>query len=248
MKWGVATLLLALAGCGAEPDAAGEPLLVMAAASLAEAMPEVIGEFESATGQEVTLVTGATGTLAAQIENGAPADLFFSADEETIRRLERSGAIRGGTARPYAEGRLVIIWREGTPAPTSLVSLSEGPYDVISIANPAVAPYGLAAQQALESAAVWESVEGVIVHAGNIGDAYRFVRTGNADAGIVALSLVDVDSEPHLAIDPALHDPIRQTAGIVERSTNPSADRFLEFVTGPEGQAILARHGFAAPR
>jgi len=243
----VVTLLLALVGCGAEPDADGEPLLVMAAASLNEAMPEVIEEFESATGQQVTLVTGATGTLAAQIESGAPADLFFSADEETIRRLEQSGHIRSGSALPYAEGRLVIVWREGAPAPTSLVSLSEGPYEVISIANPAVAPYGLAAQQALESAAVWESVEGVIVQAGNIGDAYRFVRTGNADAGIVALSLVDVDSEPYLAVDPTLHEPIRQTAGIVEHSTNPAAGRFLEFVTGPEGQAILARHGFASP-
>ena len=246
----VAAIAIGLTGCGGAPDAdeGDGPLLVLMAASLSEALPEVVERFEEETGQEVTLVPGATGTLAAQIENGAPADVFFSADESTVARLADAGRIRRETMRPYAEGRLAIVWREGIEPPASLVALSEGPYEVISIANPEVAPYGLAAQQALEGAAVWESVEGVIVRGGNVADAYQYVRTGNADAGIVALSVVDTDSEPYLLVDPTLHEPIRQVAGVVEGSTNPAAERFLDFVTGAEGQEILGRHGFAAPR
>jgi molybdate transport system substrate-binding protein len=250
LRIGTALAVLALAvGCRGDKGSSesGEPLMVMAAASLNRVMPELINRFEEKTGQQVTLVTGATGSLAAQLTNGAPADLFFSADEETVERLENEGLIRRGTVTPYAEGRLVLIWRDGAPPPASLVALSTGPYEVVAIANPEVAPYGVAALQALENSSVGESVEGVTVRANSVNDAYQFVRTGNADAGIVALSAIDPATEAHLMIDPSLYEPIRQAAGIVESSKNPSAARFLKFVTGEEGREILARYGFSAP-
>lgn len=216
----------------------------MAAASLNAAMPELIERFEAAEGSAVELVLASTGSLAAQIENGAPADLFFSADEETVERLSASGEIRSATVETYATGRLVLTWRSDLKRPDSLAAIGEAAYATIAIANPEHAPYGAAARQVIERVGMWEPLQERMVLGENVAQAYQFVRTGNADLAIVARSVLAPAATEYMAIDSALHLPIRQSAGILERSAHPAASEFLEFVMDREGQAILVENGF----
>lgn len=253
----IALVAVLLAGCadaeheeGRETvETVAQPLLVLAAASLSTAMPALVERFEQKTGMAVDLALGATGSLAAQIENGAPADLFFAADEETIERLVTSGSIRRTSVRTYVVGQLVLVWRDGVDRLASLQQLADSRYEVVAIANPEIAPYGAAAREALQQAGVWDAVEPRIVQGENITQTYQLVQTGNADVALVARSVVDTTRTELSLIDPSLHTPIRQAAGILERSDNPAAERFLEYVLSDEGQAILEAHGFGrAPR
>lgn len=243
-------LTLALTGCGRAVDKDGSPssprLLVLAAASLTEAMPALIAAFEAETGTPSDLVLSATGNLAAQIQNGAPADLFFSADVETVDRLVDSGTIDPTSVRTFAVGGIVLVWRTGAPPPGGLEEIVNERFEVIAIANPEIAPYGAAARAALQAIGVWNTIQPRIVQGENISQTYQFVRTGNADVAIVARSIADPEFGSWLPIDQALHEPVRQAAGVLERSTHPAAHDFLDFVVGPEGQAILQDHGFGA--
>lgn len=230
---------------GGRAPSSDEPLLVMANASMREAMAALIGRFEADSGTPVTLVLGATGNLSTQVENGAPADLFFSADEATIERLLRKGLIRESTAQVYALGRLVLVWRAGVEPPSSLNSLVQERYRVVAIANPEHAPYGFAAREALRTAGVLEAIEPRVVQGESVTQAYQFVRTGNADVALVARSVVEGDGK-FLPIADSLHPPLRQAAGVLERSRHPAAADFLAFVAGAEGQSILGEYGFSA--
>lgn len=251
LRLAIAALLLLAVGCGSA-EAHGtamprEPLLVMAASSLSTAMPALVDHFESVSGTEVDLVLSSSGNLAAQVENGAPADLFFSADEATVERLVSRGIISRPSVRTYALGELVIVWREGTSPPASLEALADPRYELIAIANPEIAPYGAAAREAL--AGVWDRVAPRIVQGESVAQTYRFVQTGNADVAIVARSVIDTAATPSTPVDAMLHPPVRHAAGVLERSTNPASGEFLAFVLSREGQAILARFGFGpAPR
>lgn len=242
--------LLLAAGCGgpdagdADPDA---PLLVMAAASLNRAMPDLTDQFRAASGTEIDVVLGATGSLAAQIEHGAPGDVFLSADEATVRRLAERGLVRAASVRPYAVGRLVVVWRPGVPRPASAAALEDPAYRTVAMANPEHAPYGAAAREALRALGIWEAVEPRIVLGENVAQAWQFVRTGNADAALVARSVVDPGATDHALVDGGLHEPVLQVAGVLARSGHPAAAVFLDFVTGPEGRTILAGHGFDEP-
>ena len=244
-----AAMLAALlaVGCAgpdsAEESSADEPMLVLAAASLGDAMPVLIDNFENATDVRIDLATGATGSLAAQIENGAPADLFFAADETTVERLVGSGAIRGTTVRSYATGELALVWRDDIVALMGPAELTDRRYEVIAIANPEIAPYGAAAREALIGLGSWTDLSSRIVQAENVAQAYQMVRTGNVDAAFVASSILD-SARPFLLIDSGLHTPIRQAAGILEDSVHPAAEAFLDFVLSDWGQALLVQHGF----
>lgn len=235
------------AGDGRAGDSAEErPLLVMAAASLAEAMPEIIRVFEQQTGVPVDMASGATSTLAAQIEHGAPADLFFAADEATIDRLVMGGSIRDASVRRYATGRLALVWREGSATPAQLADLMAPAYQVVAIANPEIAPYGAAAREALGRSGVWDALQPRIVLGENVTQTYQLVRTGNADAALVSRSVLDTANADFVDVDPALHDPIHHSAGIVATSEHSAAQPFLDYVLSPGGQAILATYGFGA--
>lgn len=243
--------LTACSGDGEEVGDATEepsaPLLVMAAASLNTAMPELIAQFEANTGIPADLVLGATGNLAAQIENGAPADLFFSADAATVERLRNSGAIRPESVVNYANGELVLVWREGIEPPQSLADLADPRFEAVAIANPEHAPYGAAAREALQGLRIWDEMEPRVVMAENVSQSYQLVGTGNADAGLVSRSVLPNPSAiEFLPVDPALHTPIRQAAGVLVRSTHPGAQRFLDFVTSVTGQTVLQEAGFRA--
>jgi molybdate transport system substrate-binding protein len=230
---------------------ANETLLVLAASDLQFALPELTAAYRASTGALVESVLGSSGNLAAQVRHGAPADLFFSADAAFVGRLAEEGRIDPHSPRTYARGRLVLVAAPGVTLPVRLEELGGPGIDVVAIAHPEHAPYGRAAREVLVTAELWGRLQPRLVLAESVAHAYQFVRTGNADVGIVALSLVEGTPDPGVEwylLDADLHSPLDQVAGIVADS--PRAERargFLRFVTSREGRDILARHGFELP-
>lgn len=252
---------LFLSACGGEAGSGGPPqreappseeggaLLVLAASDLVAALPELARLFEVRTGIRADLVLGSSGNLAAQIEQGAPADLYLSANSHFVDRLEGRGHLVPGTRRDYAMGRLALVSAPDRPLPDGLPDLARPGFQVIALANPEHAPYGTAAREALESAGIWDDLRPRLVYAENIAQATQFVRTGNADAGIVALGVILGDRDwPHRLVEAHRHDPLLQAAAVIRGTRREMAARaFLEFLVGPDGQAILARYGFEPP-
>ena len=246
----LASLLLLMSACSGGdtgPENGEGPLLVMAATSLGGAMAELIDRFESETGIPVDLALGATGSLAVQIEQGAPADIFISADRSTVDRLASRGMIRKESVRNFVLGELVVVWRAGVEAPVSVADLAAMRFETIVLANPEIAPYGAAARQTLQNSGVWDSLSGRIVLGEGVAQTYQLVRTGNADAGLVARSVLDSADSRQLAVDPDTHAPIIHAAGILTDADLGRAGQFLDFARGSEGQSVLARHGFRPP-
>jgi molybdate transport system substrate-binding protein len=246
---GVASRPAAQAGPAAAPV-----LNVAAAADLRYAFEEIGAAFERRTGTRVQLSLGSSGQLAAQVEQGAPFDLIFSADEEFVRRLAERGAVRSEAVQLYAIGRIVLWVRNASPLDVErgLGVLGDPRVRFVAIANPAHAPYGEAARRALVSGGMYERVRTKLVLGGNVSLALQLVQTGNADAGIVALSLAlapPVAAQGRYWLIPeARHAPIRQAAGVVARSSQPDRARsFLAFVNGTEGRPIMRRYGFYLP-
>jgi molybdate transport system substrate-binding protein len=239
-------LLLALAACTPTRSDSDGSILVFAASDLQPVLPELVRLFEARGGPGVVVVTGSSGNLAMQIRHGAPADLYLSANEALVDQLIELGAIDGASRTVYGVGRLALIGAAGSPPPAAIESLGAADYRVIVIANPDHAPYGLAAREALTATGTWDGVASRLVFAENIVQAYQFVASGSADAGIVALSLVlAAGDRPYTLIEDALHGPVRQTGGVIAaRPGAPAAHDFLRFIAGPEGQEVLARYGF----
>lgn len=227
---------------------------VAAAADSKFAMEELSKEFEIKTGTRIDITTGSSGNFFAQIESGAPFDLFFSADMEYPKKLEAAGFAELGTLYEYALGR-IAIW---TPVDLAADASKEG-WNVllssrvqkIAIANPELAPYGRAAVAALQKARIYEQVKNKLAYGENISQAAQFVQSGNAQAGIIALSLAlspGMKEGRLWEIPPETHPPIRQGAVVLKSSTKPAAARaFLDFVKGARGRKILEKHGFAIP-
>lgn len=250
----VLALCAALSGCGGDrtgADAAGDasPVLVFAASDLQTALEEIRSRYEEESGRDVTLVFGSTGNFTTQILNGAPADLFFAANESFLDRLVAAGLVRDETRRVYARGRLALVWRAAVRPLAAVADLARPGLETAAIANPEHAPYGVAAREALQAAGVWERVRPRLVYGENVAQTHQLVSTGNADAGIVALSLVlGAEPRPHVVVPESQHAPLRQSAAVLRGSERPEeALRFLEFVSSPEGQEILRRYGFGPP-
>jgi molybdate transport system substrate-binding protein len=250
----LALAALLLSACG-EGRAAGRgseaSLLVLAASDLQLAFEEIVPHYLAATGERLGVVLGSTGNLAAQIRHGAPADLFLAANAEFVDELIRGGSIDPGSRREYATGRLALVSPPGRAPPPDVAALAHPRFGVVAIANPEHAPYGTAAREALHGAGVWDAVRQRLVLGENVSHAHQFARTGNADAAIVALSLVvgaAGGGEAHTLVPADLHRPLRQTAGVTTGSARPeAAAAFLAFLLSARGQAILARHGFEPP-
>ena len=227
-------------------------LKIAAAADLKFAFSELAAQYEKRTGTKIDVTYGSSGNCFSQLKNGAPFDVFFSADLKYPRDLADSGLANASTLREYAVGR-IVIWSPPTatvdPALSNWNALLDPTVLKIAIANPAHAPYGRAAVAALQKAGIYEKTKAKLVYGENISQAAQFVQSGNAQAGIIALSL---------AVSPAMHSgkrweipadaypPIRQAAVVLSASTDQSAARqFLDYVTSAEGQNILAKYGFA---
>ena len=230
-------------------------LTVFAAADLGPAFRELIPQFEQVAHAKVVLVPGSTGILSQQIRNGAPADLFFAASEAAINdlmaddNLEKNSIVLADTKTVYARGRLALITLKSSPLRLNHVKdIAGAGVRRIAIANPAHAPYGLAAQQALQSAGLWDAIQPRLVYGENVQQALQFVQSGSADAGIVARSLVEGQAFSWTLVDASLHQPLNQEAVVLARSKQPRlAMAFLDFVKGPAGRAVMKRFGFLIP-
>jgi molybdate transport system substrate-binding protein len=229
-----------------------EKITIAAAADLKFAMDEIVSAFKSTNpGAEVDVVYGSSGNFYTQLKQGAPYDLFFSADIAFPRDLVNSG-LAASEVRPYAFGRIVLWSAKLDASRMTLESLTDPKITRIAIANPKHAPYGQRAEEALRSAGLWEKIEPKLVYGENIAQTAQFVETGNAQIGIIALSLA---VNPELAskggywlIPENLHQPLEQGYVITKRAeNNVLARRFADYMAGKSARAIMIKYGFALP-
>ena len=245
----LALLAALLAALSLPVSAQVTEVAVFGAADLALAFKEIVPKFERTLGVKVTLVLGSTGMLAKQIEHGAPADVFFAADQTFVEELAAKGVVIPETRALYAQGRLVLATARSAGAKlTDLHQLSEPRIRHVAIANPAHAPYGRAAEQALRAVGLWDGLRPKVVYGENIRQALQFIESGAAEAGLIALSLANVPTVDYVPIDRALHAPLNQSVAVVRRSRRPELGlAFIQFVNGAEGRPIMKRYGFLLP-
>ena len=229
-----------------------EKIMVAAAADLKFAMDEIVTSFnQSHPADQVTVVYGSSGKFHAQIQQGGPYDLYFSADIGYPRKLAKLG-LAGSEVIPYAVGRIVLWSNSLDAARMTLENLTDPKIARIAIANPKHAPYGKRAEEALKAVGLWDKVEKKLVFGENIAQTAQFVQTGNAQAGIVALSLA---LNPELAkvggyylIPDNLHEPLEQGYIITKRGEEKSlAKRFAGYMQSDRARAILVKYGFVLP-
>lgn len=232
---------------------AGE-VTIAAASDLNFAFKELVVEYEKATGNHVKLSLGSSGNFYAQIQNGAPFDLYFSADIGYPRKLEEAGLTVPGSLYRYAVGR-IVLWA-GTASRLDVSGgldiLRDPGIKKIAIANPKHAPYGRAAVAAMESFKVYESVKDKLILGENISQAAQFIESGACDIGVIALSLAMAPAMSgkgvYWEIPVEAYPLLEQGAVILKQSKNQeAARRFLEFLQGSQGQDIMRRYGFTLP-
>jgi molybdate transport system substrate-binding protein len=221
-------------------------LTVAAASDLTPAFEELARAFESTYKTKVVFVFGSTGMLTQQIENGAPVDLFAAASMSYIDRLDQKGLIIPDSKAIYARGR-ITLWTpsDSTLRLESIKDLARPEVTRIAIANPDHAPYGLAAQQALESAGIWDAVKPKLVYGDNIRQTLQYAETGNVEVAILALSLSKQSHGRWSLIPEELHKPLDQGLAIMKSTKQEqSARAFAAFLAGPEGHVIMQKYGF----
>jgi molybdate transport system substrate-binding protein len=219
---------------------------VAAAANLTDAFTELGKEFTVRTGVRVTFSFGATADLAKQVENGAPFDVYASADVEHMDDLNGKGLLLSGSNKLFARGRLVLWVPPGSPFTLNRIEEIVRPeVERISIAKPDVAPYGRATIEALRALNLWAQVEPKVIYGQNVSQAKQQAATGNAEAAFIPLSLVKTGEGRIIEVDEQLHQPIDQAIAVVKDSPyTETAQRFVNFVLSPEGQALLERYGY----
>lgn len=233
-------------------SAQAEKITIAAAADLKFAMDDIVSQFRSAhPADQVEVIYGSSGKFQTQIQQGAPYDLYFSADIAYPRHLAKKG-FAASAVKPFARGR-IVLWSTTRDAPRmTLASLADPTITRIAIANPKHAPYGKRAEEALRAAGVWARVEPKLVHGENIAHAAQFVQTGNAQVGIIALSLA-LNHElagrgGYWLIPEDLHEPLDQGYIITRRAAGSAlARRFADHVDGPSARAVMKRYGFVLP-
>lgn len=223
---------------------AGETNVAVAANFTAPAK-EIAKAFEAKTGHKAVLSFGATGQFYAQIKQDAPFTVLLAADEETPRKAAAEGLAVGDSRFTYAVGRLVL-WSKNPATVTGEDTLKTAAFEKVAIANPALAPYGAAAVQAMKKLGVHDALQPKIVQGNTIAQAYQFAETGNAEVGFVALSQVIEKGEGSRWVVPeTLHEPIRQDAVLLTKGAGDEAAKaFLAFLKGPEAGAVIARFGY----
>lgn len=229
-----------------------EKITVAAAADLKYAMDEIAASFKKTNpGEEVDVVYGSSGNFHTQIQQGAPYDIFFSADISFPRELAKNG-FAASEVKPYAIGRIVLWSANQDATKMTLSSLTDPKFTYIAIANPKHAPYGKRAEEALRASGLWEKVEPKLVYGENIAQTAQFVLTGNAQVGIIALSLA---MNPTLAskggywlIPDNLHEPLEQGFIITQRAAaNALAKRFSDYMSRKAARSIMTKYGFVLP-
>jgi molybdate transport system substrate-binding protein len=243
------TLTLALVAPGV---AAAEEITVAAASDLTFVFPEVAAKFQKDTGNTVKFSFGSSGNFLSQIQNGAPFDVFFSADIGYPKKLEGAGLVEPGTFYEYAVGK-VVLWvlnASRLDLKQGLAVLTDDSIHKIAIANPEHAPYGRAAVAAMKHDGVYDKVSGKLVMGENISQTAQFVQSGSADIGLLALSLAVAPSMKEKGryelVPPADYPPIEQAAVVIKTSKKKdTAKQFLDYVKKPEIVSLMRAYGFA---
>lgn len=215
-------------------------LYIAAASDLVRTLPELCQDFHRQSGIVCRISFGSSGMLAQQIRHGAPFAVFLSADRQYVDQLAGAG-IAGGR-RVYARGQLVL-WSRDVPI-TKLEDLRSPRITRIAMANPAHAPYGRAARQALERSRLWTELQPKIVLADTVRHGMEMAESGNVEAAFTARSLI-LPQQPHLLIPADLFDPLDQEAAVVQ--AGPDAERFLSYLGSDSAKKILGQFGFLIP-
>jgi molybdate transport system substrate-binding protein len=245
-SFSLVALAILLVACNAAPS---DPVRIAVAANFTAMQEKLAARFTERTGVPVESSFGATGALYSQIANGAPFQVFLSADAERPERLEREGLTAPGSRFTYALGALVLYAPGGFDGGNGEEALRRGAFQHLAICKPALAPYGLAAQQTLEKLGLWDGVQPGLVQGDNVTQVYQYVETGNAEMGFVALSQVNgLDPDQLWHVPAALHAPIRQDAVLLKTGAEHEGARaFLAFLQGPEARQMIAAGGYALP-
>lgn len=228
---------------------------IAAASDLKFALTEIAERFRQETGREVSLSFGSSGNFARQIPQGAPYDLFLSADEDYVLRLAAQGFMRDEGSL-YAVGRLALIVPHASPIAVDgelkglAAALRDGKVTRFAIANPEHAPYGKRAEEALRSAGLWDALQGKLVLGENVSQAAQFATSGSAQGGIVAYSLALTPEAGklgrHVPLEPGLHRPLNQRMALTRRA-GAVAEAFYAYLRAPAARAVFDRYGFVLP-
>lgn len=234
--------------------ARAEEITIAAAADLHFAFKDLIPQFEQATGTQVKVSLGSSGNFFAQIQHGAPFDLYFSADISYPQKLEDAGLTVPGSLSRYAVGRIVLWTRHDSPLDVAegLQALRRPSIKKIAIANPTHAPYGRAAVAAMEHFNIYDKAKDRLVLGENVSQAAQFVESGAADIGIIALSLARApamkERGTYWEIPADAHPPLEQGVVILASSRHKeAAKQFLTFIKSHRGQTVMKRYGFELP-
>jgi molybdate transport system substrate-binding protein len=244
-----ALLLLAL---GSGPTADASEVQVAVAANFARPMERLAADFEHDTGHHAVVSTGATGALFAQIEKGAPFEVFLSADRATPEKLERDGFAVAGTRRTYAVGTLVLWSAKAGYVDAAGAVLKGGSFQHLAIANPKLAPYGTAAMETLAALGLTDALRSKIVQGESIAQTFQFVASGSAEVGFVSLSqVVSPGGAPapaqgsYWVVPATLHAPIQQDAVVLRKGEDSAAAKaLLAYLASPKAREVIRSFGY----
>ncbi|WP_165666513.1 molybdate ABC transporter substrate-binding protein [Metapseudomonas otitidis] len=242
-------VFVALIASAAAHLALAQDVQVAVAANFTAPIQAIAKDFQQNTGHKLVIATGATGQFYAQIHNGAPFEVFLSADDSTPAKLEQEGATVPGSRFTYAIGTLALWSAKPGYVDAQGEVLKKNDYQHLSIANPKAAPYGLAATQVLEKLGLTAQLKGRLVEGQNITQAHQFIATGNAELGFVALSQIYKDGRvtggSAWIVPAALHDPIKQDAVILAKGKdNPAAQALVDYLKGEKAAAVIKSYGY----
>jgi molybdate transport system substrate-binding protein len=238
-----ALIVPGLAACSGNDER--PEIRVAAAADLRSALETEREQIEAACDVNLTFVFGSSGQLKEQVLAGAPFGLYLSADASYAEEVQAAGLAAEDGVTAYAVGRLALAWAPGETPLEAVGDLVRADIAHISIANPEHAPYGRAARQAAEGAGVWDEIQGRLVHGENVRQATDYVEQGNAEAGLVALSLVIGTDTGYVLVPGELHEPITQAGAVIEGTgVETEGGCVLQYLASADGQALLRDYGF----
>lgn len=222
---------------------------VAVASNFHQTLRQLTPLFEQASGHKLLVSSASTGKLYAQIRNGAPYDLFLSADRSRPQQLVNDNQAAAKTLQTYATGQLALWSNNRTKSETDLVQLlSSGRFNRLAMANPKTAPYGVAAKQVLEALGLWATTKDKVARGENIGQTFQFVASGAAEIGFVSLSQLRLLNRAHLHIwlvPSSLYSPIEQQMVLLNRgATNPAASAFMTFLASDLAQDMIVKSGY----
>jgi molybdate transport system substrate-binding protein len=228
------------------PGAQAANVNIAVAANFTDAAKEIGAAWEKKSGHKAVFSFGATGQLFTQIVQGAPFEVFLSADQETVTKASAEGHAVAGTQYTYAAGKLVL-YSKNKDAVKGEQTLKDAKFDKVAIAAPGAAPYGAAAVETMKALGVYEKLQSKIVQGNSIIQTFQFVDTGNAEVGFVALSqVVNVKDGSRWLVDTKYYSPIRQDAVLTKKGESSAAAKdFLAFLKGPEAKAVKEKYGYA---